>query len=411
MKALVAGGGIGGLTAALAFHHFGWQVELLEQSMAFGEVGAGIQVSPNAMQVYAALGLTQQLCAVGFEPEATELRMGLSGLHLLRMPLGAAALARWGAPYLHLHRVDLVAVLARSLQDRLPSAVHFGSVVTGYEQDAHGVRVRLADGQRLSGDVLIGADGIHSAIRAQLCGPDQPLFTGNVAWRAVVPVERLGTEAPRPVTTAWMGPGAHAVTYRLRQGRLANFVGVVERDGWRSESWNEPGDRADALRDFAGWHPTVTRLIETADTLYQWALFDRPPLRSWTDGRVALMGDAAHPMLPFMAQGAAMAVEDAWAVAACVAGREDVAAGLMQYQQLRAPRAAAAQAGSRANAATFHRRTNLGRLLTYGPMWLAGRIAPWIGQRRQDWLYGYDVTAAGGTAPSADATGSVGAGP
>ena len=224
-------------------------------------------------------------------------------------------------------------------------------------------------------------------------GPDKPVFTGNVAWRSVVPVERLGSDVPNPVAGAWMGRGKHAVTYLLRGGKLANLVAVVERDDWTKEGWSQRGSQEEALKDFAEWHPTIARIIAESDELYRWALFDREPLATWTDGRVALMGDAAHPMLPFMAQGAAMAVEDAWAIAALATGAADLERALGRYQKLRLKRASAVQAGSRANAKTFHKRTGFERLKTYGPMWLAGRVAPGIGLTRLDTIYSYNIVS------------------
>ena len=392
MKILISGGGIGGLTAALCFLHHGAEVTVLEQAPELGEVGAGIQIPPNAMKVFAALGLDAALGETAFRPLAIEARMGRSGLELFHIPLAEHTVKRWRAPYLHIHRADYIAVLAAALRAQSPDALQLGGEVAGYSQTEDAVEVRLADGRRISGDALIGADGIHSPVREQMLGAEKPIFTGNIAWRAIVPMAALGAHAPRPTACVWMGPGKHCVTYRLRRGTLANFVGVVERDDWTTESWTERGTREEALADFADWHPTITRLLGEADTLYRWALFDRAPLPRWVDGRVALLGDAAHPMLPFMAQGAAMAVEDAWVVAREVTQKMSPARGLEAYQHLRQTRASRVQAGSRANAKTFHKRTRLGQLATYGPMWLAGKIAPMALHKRQDPVYGHDVT-------------------
>lgn len=393
MKVLIIGGGIGGLTTALCCAHHGHDVTVLEQSPTLGEVGAGIQIPPNAMKIFEALGIEALITENAFRPHAIETRMGESGKNIFTIPLGETALKRWGAPYLHIHRGDYIAALQLALHQCQPHAVKLGAKVESYKQDADAVTVILSDGQKITGDILVGADGIHAATRTQMLGPDKPVFTGNVAWRAVVPIEKLGTDLPPPTACAWMGKGRHAVTYLLRQGRLANFVGVVERTDWEVESWHEEGQQEEALRDFAGWHPNITRIIEEADTLFRWALFDRAPLASWTDGRVALLGDAAHPMLPFMAQGAAMAVEDAWAVAAEISkpGR-NVAASLLAYQHRRFNRTAMAQAASRANAKTFHQRTVLGQITTYGPMWLAGQLAPSFVHSRMDRFYGHDET-------------------
>lgn len=392
MKIIVSGAGIGGLTAALCFVHQGAEVTVLERAPELGDVGAGIQVPPNAMKVFENLGLDNELAKIAFRPEAIEARMGRSGLGLFNIPLADAATARWGAPYLHIHRADYITVLENALRTQAPSAIQLGAELVSYSQNETGVTAKLVDGTEVMGDVLIGADGIHSPIRETMLGPQAPFFTGNVAWRAVVPIEKLGDLTPHPTACAWMGAGKHCVTYRLRRGELANLVAVVERDDWTVESWNERGTNEEALADFEGWHPTITRILSEAKELYRWALFDRAPLANWVDGRVALLGDAAHPMLPFMAQGAAMAVEDGFVLADELAKADNINHGLHAYQRRRQKRTAAVQAGSRANAKTFHKRGPAAQFATYGPMWLAGKIAPTAIHARQDWLYGHDVT-------------------
>lgn len=393
MKAIISGGGIGGLTAALCCVHHGIEVSVIERAPRLGELGAGIQVPPNAMKVFEALGLETALSNIGFQPQSIEARMGQSGLHLFDIPLAHTAVERWGSAYLHIHRADYIAVLEAALRDKAPQTLRLDAEVSGYRQDADGVCVTLANGDTLNADILIGADGIHSCVRETMLGVQKPTFTGNVAWRAVVPTDRL-EQPPHPTACVWMGRGKHCVTYLLRRGELANFVGVVERDDWTMESWTERGSAADALADFEGWHSTLTGMLSEAEALYRWALFDRAPLEKWVDGRVALLGDAAHPMLPFMAQGAAMAVEDAWVIARHLSSGKNVESALHAYQAMRRDRADAAQAGSRANAKTFHKRTRLAQMATYGPMWLAGKLAPSLIHARQDALYGYDVTLA-----------------
>jgi len=393
VKAVIAGGGIGGLTAALCLHHHGHDATILEASDALTEVGAGIQISPNGMKVFAALGLADDVARVAFAPEALEMRSGRTGRQVFQIPITEKERARWGGPYLHVHRADLVDVLAAAVRTRMPGAVELSARATGYRQSDSSASVTLAGGREVAGDLIIGADGIHSAIRAQMLGADAPDFTGNVAWRAVVPMEALGDLAPPPTACVWTGPGRHCVTYRLRGGALANLVAVVERDDWQRESWTEEGTRDEALADFDGWHPVLTNLLNKADRHFRWALFDRQPLPTWTDGRVTILGDAAHPMLPFMAQGAVMAIEDAWSLAAALNDVTTVAADVQHYQDRRLGRTAKVQAAARANAKTFHKRTILEQVGTYGPMWLAGKLAPAVVHTRNDWLYGYDVTA------------------
>jgi len=343
--------------AALWLHALlkrGLAVSVLESAAALENIGAGIQIPPNAMKVLRALGLDVAVRARAFQPQAIEARMGQSGRGVFKIPLAEYAETRWGAPYLHIHRAEYIAALSESLPKDI---IQFGVRVT--------------------------------AVRQQMLGPDAPDFTGNMAWRAVVPIDRLGELVPNPTACAWFGPGRHAVTYRLgAKGELVNFVGVVERDDWREEGWSMRGETSEALQDFKDWHPVITCVIEAADTLHRWALFDRKPLSRWVEGRVALMGDAAHPMLPFLAQGAAMAVEDAYVLANALAeGR-----ALSEYQNRRLPRTSKVQAASRANMGLFHKQTPAAQLASYGPMWIAGKLVPNIVHKRMDWLYGFDVT-------------------
>jgi len=395
MRVLISGAGIGGLTAALCALHHGHEVVVLERAEALGEVGAGIQLPPNAMKVFRALGLTEALLDMSVRPDAIQTRMGVSGREIFHIPLATQSEARWGEPYLHIHRADYIRVLAQALHDRAPHALHLGAEVARFSQIDQAVMAHLTEGAAIEGDVLIGADGIHSNIRTQIFdtheGQLTGQFTGNVAWRVLVPRDRLGRDAPPRTACAWMGRGRHAVTYHLRESELINFVGVVERDDWEEEGWTVPGSKAEAVADFENWHPMIAKLIAAADedSFYRWGLFDHPPLPHWTQGRVALLGDAAHPMLPFLAQGAAMAVEDAWVLAASL--KDNPTVDLQNYAKARQPRTANVQAASRANQDIFHRRTRLSQLMTYAPMWLAGRIMPNIVHRRMDWLYGHNV--------------------
>lgn len=394
MKIVIAGGGIGGLATAIACALRGHAVSVHEQAPALSEIGAGLQISPNGWKVLKALGVVDRLRLTAFEPEAIEMRMGRSGRPVFRLPMKGYAKERWGAPYMHVHRADLVDALAARLAEISPNAVHTGQTVTGYEKI--GARAALkVGGTAEEGDVIVGADGLHSVIRTQILGPDQPIYTGNVAWRAVVPVDALGAYAPPPTACVWAGNKRHAVTTRLRGGTLANFVGMVETPDPGPEGWRIEGSRADVQADFHGWHPTITRLIAEAPLLNKWALFDRAPLPRWHDGPVVLLGDASHPMLPSMAQGAVQALEDAWVLAACLdAGHADIPAALQAFRDARIDRVSRIQTGSRANARLFHRATWLGRVGFYGPMAIGARLAPGLIHARQDWVYRHDVTVA-----------------
>jgi salicylate hydroxylase len=390
-RAIVVGAGIGGLSAALALARKGLNVTIAEQAAQLGEVGAGIQLSPNATRVLHAFGLAGELAKVAFRPEAVEARTWKLGAPLSRVPLGDTVFAQFSAPYLHVHRADLIDVLARAVASERNITLRLGAACARCESNERGAAVNLTSGERLEADLVVGADGIRSAVRESLFGPEQPRFTGNVAWRGLVPAGALAGADVRPVAALWMGPGAHFVHYYVRGGALVNFVAVVERGDWREESWSARGEKRDLLSDFSGWHPTVRAIVALApeDGCFRWALFDRDPLPQWSRGAATLLGDACHPTLPFMAQGACMAIEDAAVLAECVRATADgkIAAALARYESLRRERTAGIQLGSRRNAGLYHMRAPaswLRNLRLRAGRGLGGQIQP---------LYGYDAFA------------------
>lgn len=391
MKAVITGAGIGGLTAALCLHHVGHDAIILERADTISEVGAGIQISPNAMHVMRALGLDDIIIARGFLPRASQMRIGRNGRELMSNSM-AHYPQLYGAPYVHIHRADLIAILQQAVEERLPKALRLKHNVTGYDQDGKHAYAILSDGARVKGDVLIGADGIKSVIRTQIHGAQQPRFTGNIAWRAVVPVERLGRNSPPPNASVWLGDGKHAVTYLLRGGSLANFVGVVERRNWQDEDWTAKGSRRDVLADFAGWHPIITTIIQQADSHYCWALFDRKPLNSWHDGHVVLLGDACHPMPPFMAQGAAQAIEDGYVLAQNLSQDNAPDTAFRHYYKARFARTKKVQQQAWDNMRLFHQGPGIGRVAQHGPLWLAGKADMRVADKMLSWLYGHNVT-------------------
>lgn len=392
MHVLVVGGGIGGLSAALALERQGHVVTIAEQSGVISEVGAGLQLSPNAMKVLNALGVSARVMRDAFRPQAAEMRWGRSGVKIFDIPLRKNAVHRWGAEYIHVHRADLIDALREELAARKPDAIWLGQRFERYENCGDRIVAHFVGGGSIEVDLLVGADGIHSAMRTQMLGPEAPRFTGCVAWRATAPVTALGKNAPPPTACVWVGPRRHAVTYLLRRGSLANFVGVVEHKTPGEESWTATGAREQALKDFRRWHPCIRAIIESAGTLNRWALYDRKPLGKWSDGRAVLLGDACHPMLPFLAQGAAMAIEDAWALASSLKTEPDIITALGAYEDRRKLRVSKVQAGARKNAKLFHRSDPFSRFGTYVPMWMAGKVSPGFIQSRTDWIYAYDET-------------------
>jgi salicylate hydroxylase len=395
MKALIVGGGIGGLTAALCLLDAGIEVELYERAAALTGVGAGIQISPNGVKVLQRLGLQPGLDRIAFRPQSLEMRIGTSGTRLFAIPMHDVAERRFGAPYYHVHRADLIAMLSDALHARAPQAVHLSKNLVAFERTGRGVHAAFADGTSVEADILIGADGIHSRVRERLFGEEKPRFTGNVAWRVVVPATaRLKGLVP-PTACVWVGPGRHAVTYYLRGGELVNFVGVVERDDWQNESWTEPGDKADLAADYASWAKPIEAIIADAAECYRWALFDRMPLPKWSEGNAVLLGDACHPMLPFLAQGAVMAMEDAWVLSRKLKTATNIPDALAANEAERKPRTTRAQQAARRQMGLYHKRGWAAQVATYGPMWLAAHLAPSIVHTRNDWLYMHDVVAGG----------------
>ena len=383
-RVIIAGGGIGGLTTALCLAKYDWSVLVLEQARTFTTAGAGIQLSPNCSRVLHELGLAQALQAQAFLPEGTQFRHWRTGRVITESTLGAEIAERYGAPYYHMHRGDLLEVLLDAAQKHPSIELRTGSAVSDFIQlDDGSVQVQV-DGRSELAAGLVGADGIHSQVRQSLWGEQAATFTGNIAWRMLVPTTKLPQGMVRPMSTVWWGPGKHFVHYYVRGGDYVNCVCVVEKAGWQVESWTEVGELSELRQDFAGWHPSVLTLINKADPaeLYKWALFDRPPMPQWGKGCITLLGDACHPTLPFMAQGAAMAIEDAAVLAACLSQDQSVAMAVRRYEDLRRQRTAGIQLGSRRNARVFH--------LSGIAAWLRNRAAGLARRNSMDALFSYD---------------------
>ncbi|HSV24615.1 MAG TPA: FAD-dependent monooxygenase [Xanthobacteraceae bacterium] len=348
----VIGGGIGGLAAALCLLKAGFDVHVYEQAKALGEIGAGINIGPNASRILHRLGISDVLAKTGVKPLRFDQRRWDDGRYLLRSPLGEVVETAFGAPYYTFHRADLHRALADAIP---PDRVHLAHQFTNLIDHGDRVEAHFENGTSISAAALIGADGIHSAVRHALFGPEKPRFTGCVAYRGLVPSNRLAHLRLELTTQIWMGPGRHFVHYFVSAGRLVNFVAITEENSWMRESWVDRGEVADVLAAFSGWHSQVLSIIESADEAYKWALFDRAPLPRWSVDRVTLLGDSCHPMLPFMGQGAGQAIEDAATLKGCLLKLSgDVPAALRLYERLRLPRASRLQGMSETNKSRFH---------------------------------------------------------
>jgi salicylate hydroxylase len=351
LRIAVIGGGIGGLTAAVALLQAGFEVDVYEQAPELTEVGGGINMAPNATRVLRRLGLAEGLDREGVRPLGTHQRRWHDGRTLQRAPLNPLCEELYGAPHMTIHRADLLSIIAAAFP---AERVHLGHRLIGLADRGDGADAWFDNGVRITADVVVGADGIHSAVRGALFGEEAPDFAGCVAYRGLVPAERIADLRLEFGSQSWVGPGAHFVHYFVSRGRLLNFVGWTEHDAWNREDWTDRATVARALAAFAGWHEQVRTIIAAAETCFIWALFDRDPLPRWSLGHTTLLGDACHPMYPFMGQGAAMAIEDGATLAACLRAVEDPAEGLQQYERLRLPRVILLQAMSRANKIRFH---------------------------------------------------------
>ncbi len=389
MRVLIVGAGLGGLTAAACLRRVGCDVAVFEQAPALGEVGAGIQIGPNAIRVLRQIGVAERLEAVGVQPASLDVRDWQTGQVINSITLGESYEKRYGTPYYHVHRADLHALLVEAVEVVAPDAIRLNAQCVGVEDNGEVVQLRFADGSTAEGDVVVGADGIHSAIRGHLFGADDPRFTGMVAFRSTVPIGRLPAGLIERKGYNWAGPHHHFVHYLLKGGSLVNCVGVCEQDNWRTESWSVEGDLDEFRREFEGWHPTIQTLIDGMDQCFKWALYDREPMTQWVQGRVALLGDACHPMLPFLAQGACMAIEDGYVLAHCLRSQPDISAALSTYESIRKPRASQVQLGARERGKRLH---------LADPDAVAQRNAsntadPELRAREMDWIYQHDVVA------------------
>lgn len=380
----VLGAGIGGLAAATALAQRGANVTVLEQAPAITEVGAGFQISPNGVRVLDALGLGDKARAQAVRGQGVWLRDGVSGHGVLDLDFRTL---KPDDTFLLYHRADLQMLLYEAALDA-GVTVTCGQRVQAVQAGADGTDVTLDGQEPVNMGFVVGADGLHSVMRAALNGPATPEFTGQVAWRALVPA----TGREQSEATVFMGPGRHMVTYPLRQGSVVNIVAVEERDTWAAEGWFHKDDPANLLAAFSGFCDDALALLERVDEAHIWGLFLHPVAEHWHQGKAVLLGDAAHPTLPFMAQGAVMALEDAWVLADCL-DRFGVERGPAVYQDKRRPRTAKIVAEAHKNARNYHYANPLVRSAGHTAMRMIGRFAPQALMRRYDWIYDFDVTA------------------
>lgn len=387
-KVAVIGGGIGGLAAAAALHQRGIDVTVYEQSAELREVGAGLTLSPNALKALRVLGVEDFAVSASYLHEHQLVRSWRSGRVIKRQP---RTTGQHGAGFITIHRADLL--------DGIASAIPHNRVILektciGIENTSHSAVVHFADGSEIEADVVVGADGIHSAVRTSLFGPDEPHFTGLVCWRGLVPVEAVSHIPSTKDFSAWWGPHGHIVHYRVRRGELVNFVAHYDSDAWTEESWIHECGVEELLDLYTAWHPSLLELFKSSERYYKWALYDRDPLAQWTLGRATLLGDSAHPMLPYLGQGACMAIEDGCVLAAALTAMlEDPAAALQAYELARRPRTREVQLGSRQRARMNHLVSPFARFKRDLKLAWQDRFGKDQSMFQTAWIYDYDVAS------------------
>ncbi len=375
---IIVGAGLGGLAAAAGLLGQGVKVAVYERADDIGEIGAGIMLTPNAVHALRVVGALDAVMAIAESPRTSFARNGVTGEVVGSRPLAETFEAEYGMPLLTIHRADLHRALSQTVARLDPGCIRPGHAFVGYDQHSDRVTATFANGVRAEADAIIGADGIRSSVRDALGLASSPCYTGLVAWRGLAPIDRLPEHLRDTDTSVWSGDGHHFTDYTI--GPLKNYVAIAEQSDWTSDSWSTPSSAADALTEFAGWHEDIATILNAtpAGQIFKWALFDREPLDSWTTGRVTLLGDAAHPMLPLMAQGSAMALEDAAILTRVVAQSASMDDALHRYERARLDRTRWAQLQSR-TARAHHQSVAKGQ-------WIAET------KKRADVLYTYDAS-------------------
>ncbi len=388
---LIVGGGIGGLTAAIILAKLGHQIELFEQAEKFENIGAGLQLSANAMQVMDRIGLRKEIELRGFKPEFAALKHYKTGKPYLKVSLGKSHINKYGQPYIHIHRADLIDILVDAAKDN-GVRLNLNCAIDSLRLKDNGVEITISD-KLIEGDLAIGADGVHSTLRNVLIGDGKVKYTGYMAWRGLVPADRFNIDLIGPGVSNWLAPYRHFVAYYVRGQQLINFVGVQIQPDWTEDGWSHKGDLSKLRTAFSDFDKPVRDILDACEDCHIWGLIDREPLETWTQGSVALLGDAAHPMLPFMAQGAAMAIEDGWALGhALTQPGLNVEQALSAYQFSRHFRTARMQSLSRENGQFYH-ASELGNIFARGLSLRLANVFPSLQDLKFRQIYGYDVTS------------------
>jgi salicylate hydroxylase len=391
MGCAIIGAGIGGLAAARALLLRGIEVTVYEQAPQVSEFGGGVVMTPNAMKALRGLRVEESVLARACTPTTQVARSWRSGRVIDRAPLDRHR-EYFGATFCTVHRGDLQNVLREAVGDQ---RIQLRARCVDVSSDANRAFARFEDGREIEADAIIGADGIHSAVRTCLFGEESPRFTGNACWRGLVDTRRLPPSLAAPEFALWWGPNAHVVHYHVRSGELLNWVAITEVDAWTEESWSQEGDLDEVKRTYAAWNPRLLDVFRATERCYKWALYDREPLPRWGKDRVTLLGDSAHAMLPYLAQGAAQSLEDACVLAAHIARiPQDLPGALRAYENARIARTRRVQLGARARGKANHLPSAWDRFRRDVRLAVRRFVAPQATLHEAEWIYSYDANAA-----------------
>jgi salicylate hydroxylase len=389
-RVAIVGGGIGGLTAARALCRRGIEVAIYEAASELREIGAGVALHPNAMKVLRSLDLEDDVRSTAGRSEWLLTRNWKTGRVISRTSR-QQQVSLFGLAGVTVHRADLLDVLAKSLPSGI---VTLGARCVAVEPDGDVAVARFQDGSEIEADVIIGADGIHSAVRSSLFGPDAPRFTGKICYRSVVPVDAVAGGPPPNDNAQWLGPHGTIVLYPVRRDELVNVVCHYDDEAYRHESWVTECERSEVLERYHGWHESLLRVFTAGEVWYKWALYDRDPIQQWTRGRVTVLGDAAHPMLPYLGQGACQAIEDGCVLAAALAARaDDPVGGLALYERTRRPRASQVVLTSRQRGVSNHLASPWAALRRDVSIAVRRRFGRDPDGRGTAWIPGYDASS------------------
>lgn len=394
MKSIIIGAGIAGLVYAINMANKNNEICVIEKKYLDTNneaSGAGIQISPNGTKILRHIGVADKIIQNATKPKFIEMKYGKNGKNIMKIEIKKYAKKKWKEQYIHIHRQNIINTLINELKTIKPNAIKIGQKIKKYEITKNGAIAHLENGEKIKGNVIVGADGIQSTVRTQMHPKHKNIFTGYSAWRTQIHINKLGKNAPEKNACVWVGNGKHIATTRINNGEIVNFVGIVKQKKWKEKKWRIIGDKKNAIEDFQNWNETIQNILQQTNKIEKWALLECPKLNYWSEGNVIVVGDAAHAMIPTMAQGAVMAMEDGFILSEMLSEGKDIKTTLKKFEKIRKKRIEQLRKMTKQNIQLFHH----GNRLVYVPLGIISRTIPNILYNRLDKIYGYDYFSRG----------------